>query len=267
MFRHAGWLVGAGVLIASVWKTPSTGADPSAAQTNTGQRFVVAELFTSEGCSSCPPADDELSQLSRPQPISAVEVLALGEHVDYWDGLGWRDRFSSAAFSARQSEYDARVFRTGSIYTPQLVVDGHLQRVGSDRTAVRRAIEEAARSPKSVVGVEARADGGTVRVNLAVDVPEGIVVRDATEMVVAITEDKLATDVRKGENGGHVLKHDGVVRAIQTIGVMPVSQRTWRTSAMIPLEQGWRAEHLRVVAFLQERASRRIVGAGGSTIN
>src|SRR5262249_33462805 len=147
MFRLAAWLAGAVVLIAGAWMVGNR-ADLSAEPLKEANRVVIAELFTSEGCSSCPPADEELSRLLARQG-SGVDVLALGEHVDYWDGLGWRDRFSSARFSERQSEYDSRVFKTGSIYTPQLVIDGRLQMVGSDHAAIQRAIDQAAQARKS----------------------------------------------------------------------------------------------------------------------
>src|SRR5258708_30000026 len=123
------------------------------------RNIVVVELFSSEGCSSCPPADDVLTQLAHRQPVPGVEVLALGEHVDYWDRLGWRDPFSSPAFSARQSNYDVRVFHADQVYTPQLVIDGRLERVGSDARAVQRAIEQAATSPKAAVTVAAHRHG------------------------------------------------------------------------------------------------------------
>src|SRR6267142_3420791 len=119
-----------------------------AADGSAPRRMVLVELFTSEGCSSCPPADAVLSELVLRQPVAGVEVLALGEHVDYWDRLGWRDPFSSAMFSARQSNYDARVFHRNEVYTPQLVVDGQLERVGSDVSAIQRAINQAAHAPK-----------------------------------------------------------------------------------------------------------------------
>jgi hypothetical protein len=139
---RAGWGVCAiGVLLAG--STGSDGARLTAEQADAARTIVVAELFTSEGCSSCPRADEVLSQLVLRQPVRGVEVLGLGEHVDYWDRLGWRDRFSSALFSDRQSSYDARVFHTSQVYTPQIVVDGRLERVGSDVAAVQRAIAQA----------------------------------------------------------------------------------------------------------------------------
>src|SRR5262245_13661203 len=111
------------------------------------QTAVLVELFTSEGCSSCPPADEVLTDLLQRQPLERVTVIGLGEHVDYWDQLGWRDQFSSQAFTSRQSEYESKVFHSGSIYTPQLVIDGRFQVVGSDQAAVRRLITRAAESP------------------------------------------------------------------------------------------------------------------------
>ena len=149
----------------------ATGSEP-AAGTPTA---VVVELFTSEGCSSCPPADDVLRELVGRQPLANINIIGLGEHVDYWDRLGWRDPFSAAAFTTRQTEYEARAFRTGSIYTPQIVVDGRFQEIGSDRAAVRRAISQAAALPKATVGVLALAHGPTeVQVQIRAEVPVGM---------------------------------------------------------------------------------------------
>ncbi len=111
---------------------------------------VIVELFTSEGCSSCPPADDVLTRLDRDQPVPGVEVIALSEHVDYWNQLGWKDRFSSALFSRRQEDY-GKIFRLESVYTPQMVVNGQTQVVGSDWADATKAIRAAAQAPRASV--------------------------------------------------------------------------------------------------------------------
>ena len=107
---------------------------------------VLVELFTSEGCSSCPPADALLARLDRDQPVPNADIITLGEHVDYWDSLGWHDRFSSHQFTLRQSEYTQRL-RLDDSYTPQMIVDGTSQFVGNDAAHALRAIAEAARTP------------------------------------------------------------------------------------------------------------------------
>ncbi len=238
-----------------------------AAPESTTRTIVVAELFTSEGCSSCPPADDVLSHLAHRQPVPGVEGLALGEHVDYWDRLGWRDAFSSPAFTSRQSEYEARVFHTNRIYTPQLVVDGRLDRVGSDFDGVQRAITQAAQAAKAAVGVavihESSAD---LRVEVHVDVPSDFEIRDTADVVVAVTEDNLMTDIRRGENRGRTLKHSAVVRSLTTVGALKALEHTFSTTASMPWGPDWKSANVRVISFLQEQQSRRIVGAGSVTI-
>src|SRR6267142_4441733 len=131
-----------------------------AADGSAPRRMVLVELFTSEGCSSCPPADAVLSQLVARQPVAGVKVLALGEHVDYWDRLGWRDPFSSAAYSARQADYASKAFHGGDIYTPQMVVNGREALVGSDYRAATAAIARAARpsGPRARVMLKASRD-------------------------------------------------------------------------------------------------------------
>ncbi len=214
-----------------------------------GHPVVVAELFTSEGCSSCPPADDLLRRLSEGDLASEVQVIALGEHVDYWDRLGWRDASSSSAFSARQSAYDAAVFRTGGIYTPQLVVDGVLQAVGSDASAVRRVPEP-----------------DRMRVDVRAEVGAAVSAKGSADLVVAVTEDGVVSHVRRGENGGRTLRHAAVVRSLTTIGALPKGERSISANALIPLSRDWPPQHLQIVAFLQERASRRILGAGATAV-
>ena len=128
---------------------------------------VLLELFTSEGCSSCPPADALLDQLDRTQPFPNVDLIVLSEHVDYWDQLGWKDPYSSAMFSTRQNQY-ATHFRMQEVYTPQIVIDGGWQGVGSDRNQIRREVEKAAAKPKLPITLEAshNAHGGALKVGL-----------------------------------------------------------------------------------------------------
>ncbi len=226
---------------------------------------VVAELFTSEGCSSCPPADEALTQLVQRQPIEGVEVLALGEHVDYWDRLGWRDPFSSAIFSGRQSNYDARVLHRNEVYTPQFVIDGRLQRVGSDLDGIRQAIKQASDSPKA--GVQLVVSGQTdeaLSVDVRVEMPPALTLHEPADVLLAVTEDKLATEVRRGENHGRTLRHSAVVRSLTPIGTLSPDDRTWSMHVPLSVASGWTLANVRVIGFLQERESRRIIGAGAA---
>src|SRR5438876_2184815 len=111
---------------------------------------IIVELFTSEGCSSCPPADEVLARLERTQPVPGAEIIPLSEHVDYWNYIGWADPFSAAAFSARQGEY-ARTFGLDGAYTPQMVIDGQTEFIGSNLSQARSAIAKAAQASKAQV--------------------------------------------------------------------------------------------------------------------
>jgi hypothetical protein len=226
---------------------------------------VLAELFTSEGCSSCPPADALLRRLLAMQPLQGIDVVALSNHVDYWNGLGWRDPFSSPLFSKRQSAYQAAVFHSGRIYTPQLVVDGFLECVANDAAAVRRAILEAAVEPKGTVSVSVRSDANAkAGIMIHVQVPVGVRREGSADIVVALTEDGLVSRVERGENGGRTLSHDAVVRLLTTVGHLDPQQRQVDLSTAIALDPSWKAGALRVVAFVQEAESRRIVAVGSS---
>ena len=130
---------------------------------------VLLELFTSEGCSTCPAADRLLTRLLDEQPVAHARVIALGEHVDYWDRFGWRDPFSSAAFTSRQVQYQTSVFPLVTAYTPQLVIDGTRQAVGSAESDIRRAIASSLRSAKGAMHVEV-----TRRARESLDVTIGI---------------------------------------------------------------------------------------------
>jgi hypothetical protein len=238
---------------------------PTAAAPNNGRTPVLVELFTSEGCSSCPPADDLLTEFEKTQPVPGAEVIALGQHVDYWNNGSWSDRFSSRAFSARQSDY-ATAFHNSQVYTPQMVVDGQAEFVGSDRDRAIQAIARAARAPKAEVQVTAGAiSSGAVPLTIKIDRFPVSTVGDTARVFLAVTEDGLQSDVRGGENGGRTLRHCAVVRKMSLLGVvMPGSIFTAQSS--IPIEAGWNRAHLQAVVFVQTQNSHQVMGVGATPL-
>ncbi len=216
---------------------------------------IIVELFTSEGCSSCPPADALLSQYVKNSPVPGVEVIALGEHVDYWNHGGWADPFSSQQFSRRQSDY-SDAFHLDSVYTPQMIVDGKAQLVGSDGDAAASAIRRAARLPKAQVSV-AETSPGQLAVHIG-HLPASAA-GDPAEVYLAVTEDNLSSSVGGGENAGRHLAHSAVVRELVPLGT--VTGSSFAASPAVAIKSGWRRGHLHAVVFAQERASRRIIGA------
>jgi hypothetical protein len=220
---------------------------------------ILVELFTSEGCSSCPPADGLLETLIASQPVAGAEVIGLGQHVDYWDQLGWRDRFSSAALTNRQHVYGAH-FSLESVYTPQMVVDGRVQLVGSDGKAATQAIERARAAPHGAVRIDMDADSAPraiVKVTVT-DLPK-VGRGDRADIIVAITEDHLRSSVTRGENHGRTLTHAAVVRSMTTIG--QAAEGTASAHADIPIAADWQRDRLKVIAFVQEQRGRAILAS------
>lgn len=227
---------------------------------------VIVELFTSEGCSSCPPADDVLARLDKTQPVPGAEIIALSEHVDYWNRLGWADPYSSAQFSARQSKY-AQTFGNDDIYTPQMIVDGQIEFVGSNMGKALDAITRAARSPKATVqvtpvGSQAEAKDGAIQLRVQVENCPQVSAGDVAEVMLAVTENDLRSNVARGENAGRKLSHSAVVRKLISIGsVDSQGGNAFTAEPNVLLDRGWKRDRLRAVVFVQERASRRILGA------
>ena len=227
------------------------------AQSTADRVPVIAELFTSEGCSSCPPADGLLEMLLQEQPIKGVYVIPLSEHVTYWDHQGWKDPFSAQQYTVRQQQYGLR-FNIESIYTPQLVIDGARELVGSDKRAIERALADQAKTPKPVLTVTATVADGSL--NMAAAGP-GLTAEKDADLVFAVTEDHLVIDVPRGENAKRTLKHSGVVRWLKSAGAVGSSPAT----GTVKLAQEWHRENLRVVAFVQSRKDRRVVAAAFTT--
>jgi hypothetical protein len=227
---------------------------------------VLVELFTSEGCSSCPPADELLAQLERTQPVAGAEIIALSEHVDYWNRLGWADPYSSSEFSARQNDY-AKAFDTDDIYTPQMIVDGRVQFVGSNQSRAREAIAEAARAAKTAVQVSLRNTTAN-SVDFAVRVAEmrNAWSGDSSEVFLAITESGLSSNVSRGENAGRRLNHTAVVRKLVKLGEVDPQTRGFDSEKAVTIEKQWKRGDVKLVVFVQERASRRVLGAAAVSL-
>ncbi len=173
---------------------------------------VIVELFTSEGCSDCPPADALLTKLDQTQPVPGAEVIVLEEHVDYWDHQGWADPFSSAEFTRRQNDY-ANVFRNSSVYTPQMVVDGKFEFVGSREGAARQAIGEASRMAKTTVNLRlaGNADKPGIPLEVRIEKLAGATAGERADVFLTITESRLHSDVVGGENSGRKCASRGSV--------------------------------------------------------
>jgi hypothetical protein len=214
------------------------------------KRPIVVELFTSEGCSSCPPADALLAKLEKEQPVEGAEIIVLGEHVDYWDRLGWRDRFSSHQFTQRQENYADR-FRIDSAYTPQMIVAGAQEFNGADSSEAAEAIEKSEAHSFAIVTLSFNADRANVTVSGA---PKN------AEVYYAITETGLTNSVLRGENTGRTLMHTGVVRLLSSFGKVG-AEGTFSGVFSVHPEKEWNRANLSAIVFVQKSGMREIVGA------
>jgi hypothetical protein len=222
---------------------------------------VVVELFTSEGCSSCVPADQLLSQIERGQATSGrgPEVITLGEHVDYWDSAEWRDRFSSPLFSSRQQDYGI-AFRAQNVFTPQVVVNGQTQCLGSDWNCIQRAISDASSAPRAAVSIRAQA-GDTAAVSVQ-HLPDGT---RGTDILLGITESDLRTNITGGENRGRSAAHTAVVRSMSTLGHLdPKKNGAYSADIKLNLNFRWNRQNVKLVLLVQDSTTRRILGAASA---
>jgi hypothetical protein len=167
---------------------------------------VLLELFTSEGCSSCPPADRLLQLFDQKQPVPGADLIVLSEHVDYWDRLGWKDPFSSSLFTSRQQEYSYRLQGDG-VYTPELVVDGRFGLVGSDGRKAESAIQEAMRAPKIPIAISnASRDGNQVTVHIEVPAADSGLKSGRGILYLVLADDLAESHAARGENAGRSLE-------------------------------------------------------------
>jgi hypothetical protein len=233
---------------------------PPAESASDARTAVLVELFTSEGCSSCPPADALLQKLDR-QPIPGEEMIVLSEHVDYWNHIGWKDPYSSRFYSDRQNAY-ARRLGLSDVYTPQMIVDGTSQFVGSDDALAEQAFAKAMTKPKITVGLSSVSIAST---NVLLAHMETGVLQEsfglrAADVCLAVALNRAQSQVSNGENAGRTLEHTAVVRRIVKVGSIQQGQ-AFAQDIQVKLDPGTDIHNLRLIAFVQEPGQGRVIGA------
>jgi hypothetical protein len=243
----------------------ASGAEPTSKPGGGARTPVLVELFTSEGCSSCPAADEVLQSLAAEQPVEGAQIIPLGEHVDYWNQLGWKDAFSSAAMTSRQMDYAAAA-GLRSAYTPQMIVDGQSEFIGSNRGKALEAITAAAQARKGTILLNVRPDASAKTFALAVhavisSLPQ-LSRNDSTDVIVALTQDGVTSKVLRGENSGRTLHHAAVVRSLKRVGTISRDgDSIFDAMLAAPADVDGKLDALHVVVFVQERSSKRILAA------
>jgi hypothetical protein len=265
-----GFALSGGVSARSDAGPQQTPAQPNAA--GGGERTgvpVIVELFTSEGCSSCPPADAYIAKLEAIQPIPNTQIIVLEEHVDYWNSDGWIDPYSSREWTLRQQEYAATLGNKNP-YTPQLVVGGQKELLGSREDLVTQAIETAAASPAAArvsVSVAASAKANNEDASVSVDQLNAGKHGDRPEVWIVVTESGLHSAVKAGENSGQDVHHASIVRVLHKVGAIDTSKASsYSGTTSVHLDPSWRRQNLHVVAFVQDRKSHQILGAAAARI-
>src|SRR3954453_9134164 len=213
-----------------------------------GPTPVVVELFTSQGCSSCPPADALIHDIAN-DPAMRGRVIPLAFHVDYWDSLGWRDPFSSAEWTQRQARY-ARTMRLSSAYTPQAVVNGSREFVGSNRAAMSAALEKASNEkPRADITLTAQREGNSLIANIHANVAAN------DDLILAIAEDGVTTKMEHGENAGRTITNDAIVRKLLRVA---------QGETTVRLDPAWRS--LSATVFVQDRITLAIGAAATAQV-
>jgi hypothetical protein len=236
-----------------------TAGNSRAADTH-GATPVLVELFTSEGCSSCPPADAWLQRMDAAQPLPGAELIVLSEHVDYWNHDGWKDPYSSSFVTERQSDY-VRALGLQTPYTPQVIVDGATDLHLTDDQAMEQTFQKAVASPKVPVRITSAifdpANPTVLRAHVEVD---GDSAGESADIYDAIALSHAESQVLRGENGGKHLTHVAVVQELTKIGKMQKG-KTFSRDIEIKLKPGTDPKNIRLVVFAQKSGPGKVLGA------
>jgi len=250
------------VLFASTAKAQTSG-EPSS------RKAVVVEMFTSEGCSTCPPADALLQKLAGQQPVADADIVPLEEHVDVWDHEGWRDPYGSPEWTRRQLAYDSLFKKEG--YTPQMIVNGESELLGSNEPQALSAISQAAHLVQTGVSIVPVKPEGKApqKCTVSVEKLSGNTAGDVAEVWLAVTEDGLSSSVNRGENAGQLLHHTATLRSMHVIGTAKTNggPTSFTGNPEVKIEPTWNRENVHIVVFVQEKKSRKILGAASAKIS
>lgn len=216
---------------------------------------VLVELFTSEGCSSCPPAEAVVQGMDSQQPVPGARLIVLSEHVDYFDHEGWKDPYSSHSLTERQTDY-VRNLRLGEPSTPQIIIDGSTVMLG-DSEQIQKELADAATAPKVTVRI------GSVLVDpasLHAHIEVGGATDKHAQIFAALALDHAESHVLRGENAGKLLTHVAVVEYIKKVGDLGKG-RDFSQDVQLKLKAGMDPKNLRLVVFVQEPGPGRVLGA------
>jgi hypothetical protein len=226
---------------------------------NTSGTPVLLELFTSEGCSSCPPVDALLEHMDASQPVPGAELIVLSEHVDYWDHDGWKDPYSSSLLTERQSGY-VRALGLKTPYTPQVIVDGTTELRASGTEQVIQILEKASAAPKLPVRISAvTADPDSPAVLRARIEVDGDSAKRRADIYVAVALDHAESQVMRGENGGKHLTHVAVVQELTKVGKLEKG-KNFNQDVRLKLTPGSDSKNIRIIAFVQEPGLGKVLG-------
>ncbi|MBB5055886.1 hypothetical protein HDF16_000555 [Granulicella aggregans] len=235
-----------------------TGTIVSQAQAPAAKPAVVlVELFTSEGCSSCPPADALLRQIDHTQTAAGQLIVGISEHVTYWNSLGWQDPFSSSIYTDRQNSYGRR-FNLDSVYTPQMVVNGSEQFVGSDKGGLVRAVkEQIGRSESVALNISSVSrSGNSLSVSFSAN---GAIPSTGVDIIAVVADDSDQSSVQRGENSGRTLTHVSVARSLTRVATLKSAEEKTVSVAIPASFQPTQHHHL--ILFAQASGYGSVLGA------
>jgi hypothetical protein len=242
--------------------SPSLAANQPAPPPDQPPVPILIELFTSEGCSSCPPVDEFVRHIDETQPVAGAQLIVLSEHVDYWDHDGWKDKYSSAQFTERQNGY-VHAMNLQTAYTPQMVVDGYIELKGSSADIEQTFAKELKVAKIPVRITSAKIDAPSqLRVKIEADAPE----KHGGAVWIAVALDHAASQVSAGENSGKQLQHVAVVEELRKVGKLDKG-KPFAQDIAVKLKPDTDPKNLRIIAFIQESNEGKVLGATGVKVS